>query len=170
MRMAKFVHVIDKMSEWLGKIASHIVLILIAVIIFEVTSRYIFNAPTKWAVETGSYLFAAMWLLAGGYAMRHDFHVRVDIVYSRLSPRARAIMDAVTSPLFFLMIGLFIWITWKFALVSVAEMERSASQWSPYVFPKKVLIPVGGSLLIVQGIAKLICNIYMAVHAKELVR
>jgi TRAP-type mannitol/chloroaromatic compound transport system permease small subunit len=159
---------IDTMNEWLGRIVSYFSLVLIAIITYEVVARYVFNAPTVWAVETGTYVFAAMWLFAGGYTLKNDYHVRVDIIYNRLSRRGKAIMDSITAPFFFAMLGILVYITAKYAGLSIEDMERSSSQWAPFVFPVKTLIPIGAALLIIQGIVKLVRDLHMAFKAEEL--
>jgi TRAP-type mannitol/chloroaromatic compound transport system permease small subunit len=167
-RTAKALSIIDKINEWCGVSVSYLSLVLILAICYEVTARYVFNAPTIWAQETGSYLFAAIWLFAGGYTLRHDAHVRVDVLYNRLTPRGKAIIDTITSPVFFGMMGVLIWVTAKYAGLSINAGEHSPSLWGPPIYVIKTLIPIGGCLLLLQGIARFIRNLYRAITAKEL--
>ena len=78
--------IIDSISEWAGKCTSILILPGIAVLAWEVISRYGFNHPTMWAHGTSQRLFAAYYVLGGAYVLRYRDHVIVDLIYSRFSP------------------------------------------------------------------------------------
>ena len=64
--------------------------------LYEVVARTVFGAPTTWGNETTIYLSAMAYLLAGGYALLHRRHVRIDVIYEVLTPRTRSRLDAFT--------------------------------------------------------------------------
>ena len=102
LKLVRVLHFIDNVSEWSGKIFSFAGLVLVGVVLSEVTCRYLLNNPTEWVYETSLYIFGAMFMIGGAYTLLHGGHVNVDIVHTRLSPRARAITDIVTFVFFFI--------------------------------------------------------------------
>ena len=160
--------IIDKISNWVGTVVSFGVLAITALIVFDVFMRYVLNDPTKWAGEVSTMMFGAMWLLGGAYALLYKSHVNMDALYGRLSQRKKAILDLITAPLFYIVVALMLWKGGQYALLSISNLESSSSVWGPPVYPIKTLIPVGAALILLQGIAQTIRNIYTAATRKEL--
>ena len=159
---------IDTVSEWSGKVFSMIILIITGLLMFEITMRYIFNAPTIWAHETCQHLFAGYSILAGAYVLLYYAHVKVDVVYARFSPRRRAIIDSVTYLFFFIFVGLMLWHGIGMAAHSVRLNEVSFSPFAPPIWPLKLTIPIGAFLILLQGLAHFTRVLSMAVTGKEL--
>jgi TRAP-type mannitol/chloroaromatic compound transport system permease small subunit len=166
--LAKIAWGIDQMSIWLGKSASWIAILLIAAICYEVVARYAFNAPTTWSLELGTFLFAGIWLFSGAYTHQSNAHVRVDILYSRLSPRGKAIIDTVTAPFVIIFCVVVIYQLIDSGIHSMHMNEHSPSQWGPPIWVIKMLLPVGAGLLSIQAIAIIVRNACLAVTGKEL--
>jgi len=99
--MQKILDAIDAVSERAGAISSWFVAALIAVILYEVIARYVFNAPTTWGFSTFRMLGGVIVVLGWAYAQRHNSHIRVDIFYTRLSPRQKALIDVIGTGIFF---------------------------------------------------------------------
>lgn len=154
---------IDALNDWIGRILSYAVLLMFVVIINEVVRRYVFNAPTVWGGELAQLTFGVYVILSGGHIMRWGGHVNVDIVYSRLGHRARAVLDVFTSILFFCFAGMLFLYGGSMALDAMSYWEHSISAWAPPLWPFKLMIPVGAALLILQGIAKLIRDIHTVI-------
>ena len=76
--------------------------IAVFVYYYEVLARFVFNSPTNWVHESMFLMFGMQYMLSGAYAYREDQHVRVDVFYSKFSPRGKAIADIVTSVFFFI--------------------------------------------------------------------
>jgi len=164
-RMLKWV---DRLSEWTGRAASYLVLLLTGTISYEVVCRYVFNAPTLWAQETSSYLYGSFFMLGGAYVMSLDRHVRVDIFYARLSPKGRALVDLITYPFFFfLFVGVLVWEGGKMAIWSWSILEHTQSPWSPPIYPLKTIIPLSALLLLLQGIARYVRDIYALFNERK---
>jgi TRAP-type mannitol/chloroaromatic compound transport system permease small subunit len=98
-------------------------------------------------------------MLAGAYAYRDETHVRVDIVYSKLSLRGRAICDVITSVFFFLFAGTMLVTGWRFASDSMSVGESSFTEWGIQYWPVKLAIPIGATLLLLQGFSRLVRDI-----------
>ena len=159
-------HIIDFISEWTGKIFSFLIAGVVAVIVYEVTARYVFNRPTMWSNELTTFLFGAAMIVGGAYTLRYGAHVRVDVVYSRWSPRTQAIFDMATSVFFFTFCILLLWKGAEVGWPSVLRRETSWSDWRPPIYPLRMMIPVGASLILLQGMAEFIRNILTAVTGR----
>jgi TRAP-type mannitol/chloroaromatic compound transport system permease small subunit len=154
--------------EWLnvktGEFVAWWALIAVFAYYYEVVARYVFNSPTNWVHESMFLMFGMQYLLCGAYAYREDQHVRVDVVYSKFSPRGKAIADIVTSVFFFIFIGTMIVTGYRFAADAVNVGEHSFTEWGIQYWPVKLAIPVGAALMLLQGISKLIKDVVFVVR------
>jgi TRAP-type mannitol/chloroaromatic compound transport system permease small subunit len=165
--MQRVVRVLDSITDWSGKIISPVLAVVMGVLAYEIVLRYGFNAPTIWAHETSTYLFAIYVLVAGGYTFRQGLHVKMDIVYVRFSPRGKAIVDLFTSwvPLGFIVTLL--WWGGIEAWESAGDLEVSTTVWAPPIYPVKMMVPVGAALLLLQWVAKFIRDLITAFNPEE---
>lgn len=163
-----FIRIIDTVSEKLGNMLSILIPAMVVVLAIEVVARYAFQSPTVWAHETSIFLYGYCGMLAGAYTLKHRGHINVDILYSRLSPRKKAILNVLTGFLFFLMVGLVIYQGWKMGMKSLVMHEHTSSPWAPPLAHFRLVIPVGAFLLLLQGIANWIRNLYLAITNREL--
>jgi TRAP-type mannitol/chloroaromatic compound transport system permease small subunit len=154
-----FLKFIDAVNDRVGNLLSYFLFFFFVLLLMEVILRYFFNSPTVWANELAQMLFGAYAILAGGYILRTGGHVSVDILYSRLSRKQRAVLDIVTSSLFFLFCGMLLVYGGSLAWDSLARFEHSQSAWNPPLYPAKLMIPLAALLLMLQGLAKLIRDI-----------
>jgi TRAP-type mannitol/chloroaromatic compound transport system permease small subunit len=92
----------------------------------------------------------------------------MDVVYSRCSPRTKAILDLITAPIFFCFAATLLWTSGEIAWESIQELERSNSQWRPPIYPIKSLIPVAALLVLLQGVAKFVRDVFTSITGKEL--
>jgi TRAP-type mannitol/chloroaromatic compound transport system permease small subunit len=156
--MSKFLYFIDSISTWVGKAFAWMIMVLCLAVTYEVMVRYVFRAPTTWAFDISYISYGALFLMAGAYALVRNGHVRADVFYRFWRPRTQATMDLVLYIIFFLPgVAALIYSGWKYAERSVAFKEVSI--FSPAgipIYPLKVLIPVTGVFLLLQGIAEII--------------
>jgi len=153
---------IDRISEWSGKIVSFLILCSIIVVLTEVVMRYFFNNPTIWGWEMSLFLFGGAVMLGGAYTLLHGSHVKMDVLYVRLSTRGRAILDIVTFAVFLFFVVILIWKSGHMAVKSFEIMEKTESAWGPIIWPARITITVGAFLLLLQGMAKFIRDIITA--------
>ena len=151
----RFCDAIDAINEWLGRVWGVTILAVTFAVIYEVVARGVFGNATLWSNETTIYLSAMAYLIAGGYALRHRRHVRIDVVYQMFSPRARARVDLVTFVFFLIYAGTLTWVGGQMAWTSFLQGESTGSPWNPPIWPVKMAIAVAGLLLLLQGIANL---------------
>lgn len=146
---------IDRLVQATGELVAYWSVLAVFAYYYEVVGRYVFNSPTNWVHESMFLMFGMQYMLAGAYAYRDESHVRVDIVYSRLSDRGRAICDVITSVFFFLFVGTMLVTGWRFANDAIAVGERSFTEWGIQYWPVKLAIPLGAALLLLQGFSRL---------------
>jgi TRAP-type mannitol/chloroaromatic compound transport system permease small subunit len=149
--------------EWLnikaGTYVAYWAVISVFVYYYEVMARFLFNSPTNWVHESMYLMYGMQYMISGAYAYREDQHVRVDVVYSKLSPRGKAIADIVSSVFFFIFTLTMLWTGGRFALDSVVNSETSFAEWGIQYWPVKLTIPIGAALIVLQGMSKLIKDI-----------
>ena len=160
MRALKWINYIN---EKVGLLCGWIIMAMTLTVTFDVVMRYFFNRPTAWALELNLYLLVATSFLAGGYCLLNDGHVRVDIIYQIFPPRIRALVDVITSALFFLFVAVIVWKGWEFAYESFLEGKRSSEAMGWLLYPSQMMLPLGGILIGLQGIVKLIKDIAVLV-------
>lgn len=132
----------------------------------DVILRTLFDRSIVWSFDAVCYLNAAVAFLTGGYGLLADRHVKVDVVYERFSPRTKAIVDVCTSSLFFFFCAVLVWVGSETALESVQSGSRAGNVLNLPLFIPQMLVPVGGLLLGLQGIFRLIKDFKTAIGFK----
>jgi TRAP-type mannitol/chloroaromatic compound transport system permease small subunit len=153
---------IDAINDWVGRVFSLTLLLIMLLAVYEVVRRYIFNNPTTWVWEINSQLLCLIGALAGGYALLNKAHVSVDIVSNILPPRVRAIVNVVTWPFFFILTGSLVYYGFREAWQVFQSGQRVLSQFASPLWPVKTVIPIGACLLLLQGMATLTRDILIA--------
>jgi TRAP-type mannitol/chloroaromatic compound transport system permease small subunit len=136
---------------------------MVVVTSIVVVDRYWFSAGSIRLQESISFMHAAVFMLAAAYTLAANGHVRVDIFYSRMNPRQRALVDLVGTVLLLLPFCIFlIWTSWDYVATSWAINESSRETGGlPFPFPAvlKSFIPVAALLLILQGLVMILESI-----------
>ena len=148
-------HLIDNINEWVGRGTAWVTLGLVLVVFTDVVMRYLFNTSFVFTQELEWHLFGFIFLIGAGYTLLHDGHVRVDIIYQRQGFKGRAWIN-LCGVILFLIPGCMMVITtsWKFAAYSFSILEGSPDPGGiPLRFILKGCIPVGFTLLLLQGIS-----------------
>ena len=166
--MRKVFGVIDGISEWAGDIARWFGLLLVLVVVYDVVARYIFNAPTVWGYEVGIALGMSLYCWGYAYTEKIHGHVRVDVFYIHMSPRAKAIVDAIGGFIFFLPpIGLVAFAAWNKMWWSWDVMEKSVEgYWYPPWYPLRTMVFLGFALLLMQGLVNLSRSFYHSIKGR----
>lgn len=155
-RISKVLWFCDKVNEWVGNITSFLIAVLAFVVGYEVVLRYVFNKPTVWGHEMSSMIFGAIVMLGAGYTLLYKAHVSMDLIYSSLSVKKRAIIDMVTFTIFAFFCIVLLWKGGHTAWKSVLALEHSSTVWGPPRYPIKLLLPIGAFLLLLQGLVKFV--------------
>lgn len=151
---------IDAFIDRQGRLCSLLILPLCGVVIFEVVMRYIFNAPTIWGFEMTTFLYGLHFMLGLAYTERYNGHVKVDILTARIKKKPATILSIITSLVIFVpILSLLSFWTWAFAIKSTQMMEKNATSWAPPIWPIKLLMAFSFTLLLLQGVSKLVQDI-----------
>nr|WP_205743588.1 TRAP transporter small permease subunit [Halomonas alimentaria] len=128
---------------------------IIGILLYEVVARYMLNSPTIWGHELSTMFFGALSILAGSYTLRHQGHVRSDVIYRLLPGRAQAFCDLVIFLLALVVLGVVLNMAVDFAYQSWRIDEYSnRSVWQPPLWPIKATIPLAVGLLMLQCLAE----------------
>jgi len=131
----------------------YMVFVMMFILVLSFVTRNIINIPLMWIIEMAQFIITGYYLLGGGYSMITGDHVRMDLVYSKLSDRNKAKMDVFTS--FFLVFYL---VTLLYGSISslnytIETKQRLFTAWAPYVWPIKTIMLIGISLMLLQCIS-----------------
>jgi TRAP-type mannitol/chloroaromatic compound transport system permease small subunit len=148
------------MSERIGHTVYWLVLAAVLISAANATVRKAFNYSSNSFLEIQWYLFSLIFLMCAGYTLKHNEHVRIDIITSRLSARARASID-IFGTLFFLlpMATLIMWLSWPVFVDAYVRHEVSTNAGGLIIWPARLMVPVGFFLLILQALSELIKRI-----------
>lgn len=154
--------IIDSISEAVGRGLRWVALLLIGLGVVNVIGRYLgaqigFQLSSNALLEAQTQAFAVIFLLGASYLLRHDGHIRVDIINSHLSARARAWIDLIGALIFLmpfciamLVFGL------DFVERSWSRLEVSPNPGGLPLYPIKTVILVGFALLLLQAVSQAI--------------
>jgi TRAP-type mannitol/chloroaromatic compound transport system permease small subunit len=166
--LLRFADAVDALSEWIGQWLKWLVLFSSLISAFNAVMRYTLNYSSNAWLEIQWYMFGAMFLLAAGYALKHDEHVRVDVLYSNMTPRQQAWLDVFGAIFFLMPMALIIaWMSIPMVLNSIRIMEHSSDPGGLLRWPIKIVIPVGFVLLAVQGVAEIIKKFAVAIGVRQ---
>ncbi|WP_372657108.1 TRAP transporter small permease subunit [Hydrogenophaga sp.] len=126
---------------------------------YEVAARYLFNMPTIWVHEASFLLFGMQYMMAGAYGLLHGSHVRVDVLYTKLSLRRQAALSVFTSVFFFIFVLAMMGTAYRFFFESLAMDERSVETWQIQYWPVKGFMLFGACLIFLAGVSRLIKDI-----------
>lgn len=155
--LLKLSRLIDLMNTWIGKLTMWLVLAAVLISAGNAIIRKAFNIGSNAFLEIQWYLFAAVFMLAVGYVMLKNAHVRIDFISSKLSKRTNAIIDAIgiiifTIPLSIIMIDL----GWPLFMRAWTSGEMSQNAGGLIRWPVMGLVPLGFAILLLQSVSELI--------------
>ena len=148
-----YVNIVDYISEKTGRATMYLVFVMMFILILSFVTRNIINIPLIWIIEMAQFVMTGYYLLGGGYSMLTDDHVRMDLIYSKLKDRTKAILDSITSVflvtyIIILLIGSISSLTY-----TIETNQRLFTAWAPYVWPIKSIMTFGILLMLLQSIA-----------------
>ena len=152
----RFSSVIDWLTTAGGKVSAFAVLAMALIVTGDVISRWLFGAPTPWAMESAGYLLVIAVPLALAYTLKVGGHIRVTIFVSRLPRKAQDWLKVITSIMGLGYTIVLCYLPWKQAFTSFTFKTTSGTAIEVMVWPFQVAIPVGLALISLV----LILNIY----------
>ena len=163
----RYLHFIDLISDWVGRVVSYLIFFLALIIGYDVLARYLFNSPTRWAYELSIMFFGTFVLLGGAYSAVKGGHVNMDVVYNLFPRRVRALLDVITFFVALAFVGVLLWKGGATAWDSIKILETDSTLWGPPIYPFRTMLPLGAFLLLLQLIAKLIRDVITLITGKD---
>jgi TRAP-type mannitol/chloroaromatic compound transport system permease small subunit len=162
--MARVIAGIDTFSLWVGRIAAWLTVPLMAAMLYEITARYLFHAPTLWAYDISRMIYGAMFVIGAGYALSKGVHIRSDFLYRKWKVTTQARVDAALYIVFYFpSMVIFLWVATQWAWGSLSQGERGTdTSFMPLLGPIKSALPVGVLFLVIQGVSELLKALYAA--------
>jgi len=156
--MQKLLLTVDKISTFVGKTFSWLIVSLTFLITYEIFSRYALDAPHAYAFDMMLQMYGTLFMMSGAYTLSKNSHVRGDVLYGFFPPRLQAGLDLTLYIVFFLPgVCALCWAGYDYAGDSWAILERSSiTTEGPPIYYFKTVIPVAGAFILVQGIVEMI--------------
>ena len=148
-----YVKTIDFISLKTGRATMYLVFVMMFILILSFVTRNIINIPLIWIIEMAQFVMTGYYLLGGGYSMLTDDHVRMDLIYSKLKDRTKAILDSITSVFLITYIVILLIGSISSLTYTIETNQRLFTAWAPYVWPIKSIMTFGILLMLLQSIA-----------------
>ncbi len=157
-----FIRVVDGLNRRVGRFAMYLIYPMAGILLYSTFMRVSFGLPVNWVLEMSQFLLSAYYLLGGAYAMQLDGHVRMDLFYSRMSPRNRAVTDAIT--ILFVIFYLVVLLGGGLSSTNYAITydQKNYTSWAPPLWPIKSIMTLGIFLLLLQCISNFLKDIAAA--------
>lgn len=149
---------LDRFTDRTGRAIAWLTGLMALLTVLVVVLRYVFGEGTVALQESITYAHALVLMLGIAYALKHDAHVRVDLLYGRLGQRGQCAIDLLGHVLFLIPVAATVlWSSLPYVRASWRILEGSSEVGGiPAVFLLKTLIPVMAILLLLQGIAEIL--------------
>lgn len=162
--MSTTIVAIDTFSLWVGRLVAWLTVPLMLGMVYEVTARYLFAAPTLWAYDMSRMLYGALFILGSAYALSKGVHIRSDFLYRKWSVRTQGRVDTVLYVIcYFPAMFVILYVSTQWAWASLDRGERGTdTAWMPLLGPIKACLPSGIVFLIIQGVSELLKSVHAA--------
>jgi TRAP-type mannitol/chloroaromatic compound transport system permease small subunit len=148
---------VDALNTRIGALADWLILLSVLVSAGNAAMRYLLSYSTNGLLEIQWYFFGAAVFLGASYTLKMNEHVRVDILYSHLSARARLVVDTVGLLVFLVpAMAFFAWLSWPVFVRAFESGEMSSNYGGLPQWPILLMLPLGFALLTLQGLSELI--------------
>jgi TRAP-type mannitol/chloroaromatic compound transport system permease small subunit len=162
----EFCRRIDMVAIYSGRLVSWMIVPMVFSLAYEVVARYGFRAPTVWAFDMTFMLYGSFFMLGASYTLQRKGHIRTDSLYGGWSPRTQGIVDTICYLVFFFPFVLTFAVTgWEYFYKAYTSGERFVSSpWMAKVWPFKLVLPVAGALLALQGVSEMLKGFHAIKH------
>ena len=148
-----YINLIDYISLKTGRATMYLVFVMMFILILSFVTRNIINIPLIWIIEMAQFVMTGYYLLGGGYSMLTDDHVRMDLIYSKLKDKTKALLDTLTSVFLIFYIVVLFYGSISSLTYTIETNQRLFTAWAPYVWPIKSIMTFGILLMLLQSIA-----------------
>ncbi|WP_085785876.1 TRAP transporter small permease subunit [Ketogulonicigenium robustum] len=152
-----FSRLVDRVNEWIGKQVGWLIFVAILVSALNAIVRKVFNYSSNGYLELQWYLYGAAFMLAASWVIKTNDHVRIDLIYGRLSRNARNWIELL-GHIFFLMpfVLVMIYFLWPYVIRSYNSGEMSANAGGLILWPAKLMLLIGFLQMFFQGLSEII--------------
>jgi TRAP-type mannitol/chloroaromatic compound transport system permease small subunit len=164
--LARAARKIDVVAIVSGNVVAWLIVPMVLSLTWEVVSRYVFNAPTIWAYDMTFMLYGTFFMVGAAFTLQRKGHIRTDSYYGEWSPRRQAWVDLVCYVVMFLpFAGVFLFYGWGYFMKAYTTHETFVSSpWSPITWPFKLMMPLAGLLLLIQGASEMLKCLHAVRH------
>lgn len=170
----RIAHHIDRLNERIGRIVYWLTLFMVLIGAFNAIVRFLdrftgIGLSSNTYLELQWYLYSLVFLLGAAYTLKHNAHVRVDVLFTRLSSRGQAWVNLVGTLVFLLPFCIFVmWSSWPTVVNSWAVLEVSSDPGGLPRYPIKTVIPIAFALLFLQGVSMAVKQVaFLRKHISE---
>ncbi|WP_371169596.1 TRAP transporter small permease subunit [Aliiroseovarius sp. 2305UL8-7] len=157
--LRKFIHIVDQINYRIGRVTMYGIFVMMAILLWSSISKTFFN-PSLWTLEMAQFAMVAYYILGGPYSIQMGSNVRMDLLYGGWSTRRKAAIDTITVMFLIFYLGILLWGGIDSTAYSFKYGgERSPTAWRPYLWPIKMIMCVGISLMLLQAISELFKDI-----------
>ena len=154
-----YIRIVDAINYRLGRVMMYGIFVMMAILLWSSISKTFF-LPSLWTLEMAQFAMVAYYILGGPYSLQMGSNVRMDLFYGAWRPCTKAWVDAFTVFFLIFYLGVMVWGAVDSTIYSFQYGgERSPTAWRPYLWPIKVIMTVGFSLMLLQAISELFKDI-----------
>ena len=152
--MIRFITFVDSFNYRIGRFAMYGIFAMMGILLWSSISKTFFN-PSLWTLEMAQFCMVAYYMLGGAYSIQMGSNVRMDLLYGEWDNHRKAQVDAITIIFLIVYLIFMIWGGWDSFMYSLSYGgERSSSIWRPYIWPIKLIMLFGLSMMLLQSISE----------------
>lgn len=157
--LRKFISIVDQINYRIGRVTMYGIFVMMAILLWSSISKTFFN-PSLWTLEMAQFAMVTYYILGGPYSVQMGSNVRMDLLYGGWSTRRKAAIDIVTVMFLIFYLSVLLWGGVDSTIYSFSYGgERSPTAWRPYLWPIKLIMCTGISLMLLQAISELFKDI-----------
>ncbi|MCK8464490.1 TRAP transporter small permease subunit [Aliiroseovarius sp. S1339] len=157
--LRKFISIVDQINYRVGRVTMYGIFVMMAILLWSSISKTFFN-PSLWTLEMAQFAMVTYYILGGPYSIQMGSNVRMDLLYGGWSTRRKAAIDIITVMFLIFYLGVLLWGGVDSTIYSFSYGgERSPTAWRPYLWPIKVIMCTGITLMLLQAISELFKDI-----------
>ncbi len=143
---------ITRVIKIVGDVCSLFILLIMAVVVYEVVARYVFNSPTSWAWLVNKQIFGVYVMAAGGYALVHNSHIRIEMLYQHFPRSIKTVVQWLTLLAAFCFLGALLWKSGVMGSEAWETKELAMGGFKLPLYPLKLFMPFGTLLFLLACI------------------
>jgi len=148
-----YVRHVDWVSEKFGLLAMYLIFLMIGVLLLNTITRNVIEYPLHWCIEMAQFTLAAYYTIGGAHSLQLGDHVRMDLIYDRLSETGKAGMDVLTSFCLIFYLCTLLFGSLSSTIYAIEYNQRNFSMWNPSMVPIKVIMVFGIVLMLLQALS-----------------